>query len=78
MSPSRPCIDTSRRWLRPRCSLSSPNVVADPVGYRTTAVYADEEDVRAVTGLFAKVLEPLVVEAEGKQRILISTVVVPN
>lgn len=52
--------------------------MADPVGYRTTAVYADEADVRAVTELFAKVLEPLVVEAEGKQRILISTGVVPN
>ncbi len=54
------------------------DVVTDPVGYRTTAVYADDDDVREVTALFAKVLEPLMVEKEGKRRILISTVLVPN
>ncbi|NQU37927.1 MAG: helix-turn-helix domain-containing protein [Actinobacteria bacterium] len=54
------------------------DIVTDPVGYRTVAVYADDADVKRVTELFDRAMEPLAEEAEGKRRILISTVVIPT
>jgi DNA-binding transcriptional ArsR family regulator len=53
------------------------DAVTDPVGYRTVAVYADEADIKRIAETLDKATEPLTKEAEGKPRILISTVVMP-
>lgn len=54
------------------------DVVSDPVGYRTVAVYADDSDVKRVTEIFDEAMQPLLKESEGKRRILVSTVVIPT
>ena len=54
------------------------DIVNDPVGYRTVAVYADESDVARVTKVFDEVMAPLMEEKPDKRRILISTVLIPT
>ena len=53
------------------------NLLTDPVGLRTRAVYADDKDRVAITEMFNQAIESMSTPGEGKRRVLISTVLTP-
>ena len=54
------------------------DVATDPVGYRTTPVYVDEDDVAELTEQLMTVMAAKLKREPGKRRVLLSTVLIPT